>query len=135
MRINTKKMIATLGLVALTGFSAITAEAYTYCNFSTSNTEVTAYANGNINTAAFSYGGFHSKPRSDYSPYVKARITVCRAFYDKYYENGKALSRTSFSKTKNAAKKDEEGIRIELRTYDTNGVTVTSYNSRVISCN
>ena len=135
MRLNTKKMIATLGLVALTGFSAITAEAITYCNFTTSNNEVTAYANGNINSSAFRYGGFHSKPKTDYSKYVKARITVRRDFYDKYYEDDKALQTSAYNKTKIAGKKDREGIKIELKTYDTNGVSVTSSNSRVISCN
>ena len=134
MRLNIKKKIVTMGVVAFVGFSTITAQASSYCTFSTSNTEVTAYANGNINSAAFSYGGFHSKPKTSYSKYVMARISVCRAFYSKYYEDGKALDTKAFSKTKNAAKKDEEGIRIELRTYNTNGTSQTSFNSRVIRC-
>lgn len=133
MRLNTKKMMATLGIILFIGASAITTYAYTSCNFSTSNGKVTAYANGNINTAVFTYGG--SRTRASYTKYVPARIWVSRAFYSKFYESGTALKTSAFSKQKNAAKKDEKGIRIDIKTYDTNGTSVTSSNSRVIRCN
>lgn len=133
MRLSTKKMIATLGIILFIGASAITTQAATNCNFSTSNGEVTAYANGNINTAVFTYGGHRTK--ASYTKYVPARMWVSRAFYSKFYESGKALMTSAFSKQKNAAKKDEQGIRIDLKTYDTNGTSVTSSNSRIIRCN
>ena len=133
MRLSTKKIIATLGIVLFTGVSAITTQAYTSCSFSTSNTEVTAYANGNINTAVFRYGGHRTG--NNYMKYASAKMWVSRAFYNKYYETEKVLTTSCFSKQRNAAKKDEEGIRIDLRTYDTNGKTETSYVGRVIRCN
>lgn len=133
MRLKTKKMMAALGIILFTGVSAITTQAYTSCNFSTSNSEVTAYANGNINTAVFTYAGHCTE--NNYSKYAAARIWVSRAFYDKTYEDGKALTTAAFRKQKNAGKKDEEGIRIELKTYNTNGTSVTSSNSRIIRCN
>lgn len=133
MRLNTKKMIATLGIILFTGASAITTQAYTSCNFSTSNGEVTAYANGSINKASFAYGGFRT--RTSYTKYKSARIWVSQAFYTRFYEDGTPLSITAFSKTKNSTKRDEKGIRIDLKTYDTNGTSITSSNSRIIRCN
>ena len=120
-------------MILLLGSSVITAHAYSSsCNFSTSNNEVTAYASGNINSAAFSYGG--NRTKASYTKYVPARMTVKRAFYDKYYESGKALEVKSFSKTKNAYAKDEKGIWMQICTYDTNGTSITSSNCRTISC-
>ena len=44
------------------------------------------------------------------------------------------LKRSAFSKQHNATKKDEEGIRLLLRTYDSNGKTQRSMAMRVIRC-
>lgn len=132
MRIRTKKIIVTIGIIVGVGVSAITTKAYTTCSFSASNNEVTAYANGNINTSAFSYGGYRTN--NNVTKYVPARMWVNRAFYSTCYESGRALTVSSFTKTRNATSKDEKGIRIELRTYDTDGVKKISYNSRVIKC-
>lgn len=133
MTLKSKRIIAVFGVILIMGVSVITAQAYSSsCSFSTSNGSVTAYANGNINTAAFSYGG--NRTKADYTKYALARITVRRAFYDKYYESGKALQVASFSKTKTAYAKDEKGIYIQICTYDTNGTSITSSNSRTISC-
>ncbi|MDD6072562.1 MAG: hypothetical protein PUC12_17390 [Clostridiales bacterium] len=133
MRLNTKKMIAALGVILFVGASAITAQAYTYCSFSTSNGEVTAYANGNINKSVFTYAG--SRTAASYTKYVPARMWVTRAFYSKAYENGTALGTKVYSKQRSASKKDEQGIKITIKTYDTDGRTVTSSNSRIIRCN
>lgn len=133
MKIKTKKMITMLGIIFAIAVSAITTQAYTSCSFSTSNGEVTAHASGNINTSVFTYGGFRTK--ASYTKYVPARMWVSRAFYSKNYENGKPLTTSAFQKQKNAARKDERGIRITIKTYDTNGKSVTSSNSRIIRCN
>ena len=133
MKLSTKKIMATMGIILFTGVSAITTQAYTSCNFSTSNNEVTAYANGNINTSVFTYAG--RRTGNNYSKYVAARMWVSRAFYNKYYEDGYPLATSWYSEQRTAAKKDEQGIRIDIKTYNTNGTSVTSSNSRVIRCN
>ncbi len=72
MRLNTKKMMAAMGIILFIGASAVTTQAKTSCSFSTSNGEVTAYANGNINTAVFTYAGFCTE--NNYTMYAPARM-------------------------------------------------------------
>lgn len=119
------------GMVLFMGMAAISSQAASCANFSTGNDLVKAHGNGNINSAVFTYGGFRTGSYSN--KYAVARMFVDRAWYDKSYEN-KVLTRTAFSKQRNALKKDEEGIRLILRTYDSNGTTQRSVAMRVIRC-
>ena len=133
MRLNTKKGIATFGVVLLTALSAITSKANTSCDFSTSNNFVTAYGSGWINSKNFYYAGWRSKTDVDYSKYRVAGMTVKRTMYNKYYESDRKLTETTYRQTKSADKKDKEGITIILKTYDTNGTKVTSQSMRTVS--
>lgn len=132
MRLQIKRRLMLAGMVLFMGMAAISSQAAFCANFSTGNDLVKAHGNGNINSAVFTYGGFRTGSYSN--KYAVARMFVDRAWYDKSYENGRKLAHTSFSKQRNAAKKDEEGIRLILRTYDSNGTTQKSIAMRVIRC-
>ncbi len=131
MRLSIKRKLMLVGMVLFTCAAAISSQAATNANFSTGDDLVKAYGNGNINSAVFTYGGFRTGSYDN--KYAVARMIVDRAWYAKSYEN-KVLTRTTFSKQRNAAKKDEEGIRLLLKTYDTNGTTQRSMAMRVIRC-
>lgn len=132
MRLQIKRRLMLAGMVLFMGMVGISSQAATCANFSTGDDLVKAYGNGNINSAAFAYGGFRTGSYSN--KYAVARMFVDRAWYDKSYESGKKLGRSSFSKKHNALKKDEEGIRLILRTYDSNGTTQKFIGMRVIKC-
>ncbi|MDE6762047.1 MAG: hypothetical protein K2J90_15435 [Lachnospiraceae bacterium] len=131
MRLSIKRKLMLVGMVLFMCAAAISSQAATNANFSTGDDLVKAYGNGNINSAVFTYGGFRTGSYDN--KYAVARMIVDRAWYAKSYEN-KVLTRTTFSKQRNAAKKDEEGIRLLLKTYDTNGTTQRSMAMRVIRC-
>ncbi|MCI8509074.1 MAG: hypothetical protein HFJ06_11005 [Lachnospiraceae bacterium] len=131
MRLGIKRKLMLVGMVLFTCAAAISSQAATNANFSTGDDLVKAYGNGNINSAVFTYGGFRTGSYDN--KYKVAKMFVDRAWYAKSYEN-KVLTRTAFSKQRYAAKKDEEGIRLILRTYDSNGTTQRSVAMRVIRC-
>lgn len=123
-----------LSLLLILGTIKITANAYSsYCNIKTSNGSVTAFANGNINKTAFSYGGYRTK--ANYTKFEPARMTVKQQFYSKAYESGKALKVTSFTKNKPTGAKDKQGVWIYIYTLDTNGTTTVSSASATMGCN
>ncbi|MCM1158780.1 MAG: hypothetical protein NC300_09085 [Bacteroidales bacterium] len=132
MRLDIKRKLMLAGMVLFMSVAAITSQAASSANFSTGDDLIKAYGNGNINSAVFTYGGFRTGSYDN--KYAVARMFVDRAWYAKSYENGRKLERTSFSRQRNAAKKDEEGIRLILRTYDSNGTKQRSISSRVIRC-
>lgn len=132
MRLNIKRKLMLVGVVLFMSVAAISSQAASNANISTGDDLVKAYGNGNINSEVFTYGGFRTGSYDN--KYAVARMFVDRAWYAKNYENGKKLTRTAFSKQRIAAKKDEEGIRLLLRTYDSNGTKERSMTMRVISC-
>lgn len=134
MNLRIKKGIVMAGIILFSGGMAFTSQAafVTSVNFSIGDQDVKAHASGNINSSKFYYEGHRTGSYSN--KYAVARMDVQRAWYVKSYESGKKLESSSFSKSKNAAKKDEEGIRIDIRTYDSNGKSVTHSNMRVMRC-
>ncbi len=131
MRLGIKRKLMLVGMVLFTCATEISSQAATNANFSTGDNLVKAYGNGNINSAVFTYGGFRTGSYDN--KYAVARMFVDRAWYAKSYGSEK-LKRGAFSKQRNATKKDEEGIRLLLRTYDSNGKTQRSMDMRVIRC-
>lgn len=133
MRLSVKKKIVMAGAVLFIGMSAITSQAASVVNFSTGDQNVKAHANGNINSAVFTYGGFRSGSYDN--KYAVARMFVERTSEEKSYEpEGKKLQRQAFSKQRTAYAKDEKGIKLTVKTYDSNGQSELYSAERTMRC-